>query len=253
MKTWTARFGIALAIILACVNDCPAGVVSKAVREAAEAATRRSGRAAREGVEALTKKSTRRLGSQGARGGALLARASDDVTSTVIAKFSDDGARALESLSPAGAERLAAMSDELAAGGRGRDWLRLIADRGDEVTDWLWERRGSVAIGTAATVVLLQPEEFIQASERVATTTINAAGEHVAGPVVERAATAIPWGALWLTALVVGAAWFLAKEKFAGFRRRLLGGAISAATHRPMFDRQTGEPLGSSRHVEREP
>lgn len=228
MTTFTARFVLTFAALV-CASEGMAGPLSKIVREAAEAGTRRSGKAAREGLESLAEKGAGRLG---ANGGALIVRASDDVAKPIIAKFGDDGARALGSLSPKGAERLAAMSDDLTAGGRGKDWMKLIAERGDEVTDWLWKRRGSVAVGTVAAVVLLQPEEFLAASERVATATISTAGEHVAGPMVKGAASAIPWVFLWLIVISAGAIWLLSKEPFAGFRRRLLMGGVNALMNR---------------------
>jgi hypothetical protein len=220
----------ALAIVLACSAECAAGPWGKVIRETVEALSKKSGKAAREGAEAAAEKGASRVGAQAAsRGGALIVRASDDVARPIVARFGDDGARALNSLSPTGAQRLAAMSDDLAAGGRGRDWMRLIAQRGDEVTDWLWQRRGSVAVGTVATAILLQPEEFLQASERVASSAINAAGEHVAGPIVRSAASGIPWALVWFV-VIGGVVWALAKVRLATLRHRLIVGGIQTLT-----------------------
>jgi hypothetical protein len=230
MITKTTTLAAALAVVLACSAECAAGPWGKVIRETVEALSKKSGKAAREGVEAAAEKGASRVGAKTAsRGGALIVRASDDVARPIVGRFGDDGARALNSLSPLGAQRLAAMSDELAASGRGGDWMKLIAQRGDEVTDWLWKRRGSVAVGTVATAILLQPEEFIQASERVATTTINAAGEHVAGPIVRSAASGIPWALVWFV-VIGGAACVLAKVRFAALGHRLIVGGIQART-----------------------
>jgi hypothetical protein len=231
MQSATIKFVSALAVFLACSAECKAGPWGKVIREAVEVVTKKSGKAAREGVEAATKKGASRVGAKAAsRGGALLVRGSDDVAARVVGRFGDDGVRALNSLSPTGAKRLAMMSDDLAGSGRGRDWMRIIAQRGDEATDWLWQRRGSVAVGTVATAVLLQPEEFIEASERVATTTINAAGEHIAGPIVNSAASAIPWALVWIIVIGAAALWVLAKKRFAELRRRLFDAGIQALT-----------------------
>jgi len=232
-----------------CSAECDAGPWGKALREGAEALVKRSGKLAREGaeeglesaaarkalregLEAATEKVAGRIGGKVVReasrkAGALVVRVSDDVARPIVGKFGDDGARALGSVSTRGAKRLAAMADELEACGRGRDWMRLVAERGDEVTEWLWKRRRSVAIGTIATAVVLQPEEFVQASERVATSTI----QYVAAPIAERAATAIPWGVLWTIAILGGGCWLVAKRGLARLRHELVSGSIRAVTH----------------------
>ena len=123
------------------------------------------------------------------------------------------------------------MTDDLAASGRGKDWMKLISERGDEVMAWLWKRRGSVAVGTVAAAVVLQPEEFLRASEHVAASAMEAAGTHVlqpliaqgarhiAAPMAERAAEAIPWRTIWLMALVGLIPWWM-------WRRRLTVGML---------------------------
>jgi hypothetical protein len=135
----------------------------------------------------------------------LAARVGPHVAASVVGKFGDDGARALASLSPTGAQRLASMADDLAASGRGTDWMKLIAQRGDEVMEWLWKRKGSIAVGTVATAVVLQPEEFLQASERVAVSTIGQIG----APIAKQAAEAIPWTTIWTIALLGLIPWWI--------------------------------------------
>jgi hypothetical protein len=216
MKSNLMRLAMVMGLVVAAEGYCHAGVWSKAIREAIEAVAKRSGKLAREGVEEGAERAASRralreglevaTGKAGRLSGALVARYGDDVARPVISNFGDDGARALGSLTPVGAKRLATMADELAAGGRGGDWMRLIAQRGDEVTDWLWRRRGAVAVGTVATAVLLEPEEFIKATERVA------------APFAERAAAAVPWAALWTVALLCGGIWLVTKRKLAWWR-----------------------------------
>jgi hypothetical protein len=228
MKTITKILAITFAVVLVGSTDCSGGLLGKLVREASEAVGRGSSRAAREGVETLAEKSAGPLGAKGVRSGAMALRAADDVAGPLVSRFGDDGARALKSLSPSAAGRLAAMSDDLVASGRGADWLKLIAEQGDVVVEWIWERRRGVAVGTMATAILLQPEEFIAASEHIATTSINAAGEHVVRPIVNGVASAIPWVTSLVVAVVIGVWWVLSKERFAGLRRKLLIGGIQA-------------------------
>jgi len=210
-----------------------AGIVSKLLREATGSG---ASRAAREGLESAASKGVRRAARPS---GKLVARISDDVAAPIVAKFGDDGARAVASLTPTGAERLATMSDDLAASGHTQKWLGLIAQHGDVAVDWLWERRGSVAVGTAAAVVLLEPDEFIQATENIATTTINAAGEHVAGPIVGSAARAIPWTLLWLVVLGLAVAWLVARKSLTMVLQSLLLAVIRVAKGGPAPVRPT--------------
>ena len=126
---------LSIIVLAACSMECAAGPWSKLVGEAAEAVGKRSGKIAKESAEESVE-----------RAGALVVRFGDDVSRPVLSTFGDDGARALNALSPTGAKRLSAMADDLAASGRGGDWMELVAQRGDEVTDWLWRRRGGVAM-----------------------------------------------------------------------------------------------------------
>jgi hypothetical protein len=71
--------------------------------------------------------------------------------------------------------------------------------------EWLWKRKGSIAVGTVATAVVLQPEEFLQASERVAVSTIG----QIAVPFAKQAAEAIPWGTIWTIALLGLIPWWI--------------------------------------------
>ena len=269
------RLTTAMVVALGCAGEAHAGPWGKAVREGIEVIGKRTskivGQGAEQGIErAAARKTVRegleaagaraaRLGGKAAREGSgktggLMVRISDDVAAPIVGKFGDDGTRALGSLSSKGSERLAVMADDLAVSGRGRDWMKLIAERGDEVTDWLWQRRGGVAVGTIATAVLLQPEEFLHASEHVATTTINAAGEHLVGPVVRTAAAGIPWGIIWTIVIVAGVCWLTATRQLARLRRQMVIGAVEtlASLNRTEGEtrRRTIEPR-AVREVER--
>lgn len=227
MKFIVTTLSIVFAIASVGASAASAGIVSKILREATGGG---AGRAAREGLESVAGKSVR----HGARqGGKAVARVSDDLAAPIVAKFGDDGARAVASLSPAGAKRLATMSDELVAGGCAKEWLGLIAQHGDVAIEWLWERRSSVAVGTLATVALLQPEEFIKATESVATTSINAAGQHVAGPIIGSAAAAFPWTLLWLVVIGLAAAWLVAKKSLTAVFQSLLLAVLKVAKDGP--------------------
>lgn len=147
---------------------------SKAIREAGQ-----------ESVEAAAKKA-----------GTAILRHSDDVVratglhgaavaAPLVNSFGDDGAHALLKLSPASARRMAMLSDDFAAAGRGADWMKVIAEKGDVAADWIWKNKGALTVAATATAFLANPDPFLQAGETVVATGIETAGEHVARPLIE--------------------------------------------------------------------
>lgn len=108
------------------------------------------------------------------------------IAGPLIGSFGDDGAKALTNLSSTNARRMAIVADELAAGGRGADWMRVLAAKGDVAADWIWKHKGTLVGATVATAFLANPEPFLQAGEQVASKGIETAGEHVARPLIEQ-------------------------------------------------------------------
>jgi hypothetical protein len=157
--------------------------------------------AAQEGSEQLLKKVVTEAGQETAeavakRAGITAARYTDEVAQVVgqhggavvapiVNQFGDDGAKALAKLSTTNARRMAMLTDDLAAHGQGADWMKLLADKGDVVAEWIWNNKGTIAVATTATAFLANPDPFLHAGETVATTTIETAGEHVARPLIE--------------------------------------------------------------------
>lgn len=162
--------------------------------------------ASQEGAEQLLKKGAgiaiREAGQESVeaaakRTGIAVARYSDDaakavvkhgpaVTAPLVNRFGTDGAQALLKLSPTNARRMAILTEDFAAGGRGTDWMKVLAAKGDVAAEWIWKNKGTVGLATAATAFLANPEPFLMASESVATTGIKTAGEHVARPLIEQ-------------------------------------------------------------------
>jgi hypothetical protein len=112
---------------------------------------------------------------------------------------------------------MAMLSDELAAAGRGGDWMRVLAANGDIAAEWVWKNRGTIGVATAASAFLANPEAFLTAGEHVAVKTVEAITEHVARPLVEevvaKPALAVAEAAgsqLWLLAPLAGGGAFVA-------------------------------------------
>lgn len=157
-------------------------------KKAASAGIREAGQ---ESVEAAARKA-----------GTALLRHSDDVAKAtglhgaaiaapLVNSFGDDGAKALMNLSPASARRMAMLSDDFATAGRGLDWMKIIAEKGDVAADWIWRNKGAITVATAATAFLANPDPFLQAGETVAITSIETVGEHVAHPLIEETASTL--------------------------------------------------------------
>lgn len=143
---------------------------------------------------------------QASKGAITVGRNSTD---EILAHLGPADVQSMQKLSPVGASQLAEVSAELAKNPHKAEWLRLIGQSGDAVAEFLWKRKGSVAIAAAATAVVLAPSDFVQAGENMASSTISTVGsrviqplitetaQHVAGPaakeVTRQAAANFPW------------------------------------------------------------
>lgn len=150
--------------------------VSKAGQEAAEAVAKQAGAVAIGHSEDALKA----IATHGAA-----------VTGPLLKNFGDDGAKALMKLSPANARRMAVIADELAARGRGADWVGVVAKGGDRAAQWIWDNKATIGVASAAAAFLANPEPFLNASVRVASKGIETAGEHVARPLIETSVSSI--------------------------------------------------------------
>lgn len=173
-------------------------LVREVAEEGAESAAKAASKLGREAVEvgaktplkAAVKTAGRTTAESTARvAGKTAVQEGASVSADALTKqFGPAGAKAAAALSEESAARLVAVSDELAASGQASQWLSLIADSGNVAVDWLWERRGSIAVGTTATAVLLAPKEFVQASQEFASDSVNAAGKYVFEPLISESA-----------------------------------------------------------------
>ncbi|TWT35215.1 hypothetical protein KOR34_01030 [Posidoniimonas corsicana] len=127
-----------------------------------------------------------------ARGGAAAAKGAAIASRKVLDKLGVQGAQAMTKLSSRGAQQLSDIAGRLAKSPHKQAWLKTIAQRGDDAVAWLWKRKSSIAVGAGATAVVLAPEEFIAATERLSAKAMEVAGEHIARPMAT--AIAAPMG-----------------------------------------------------------
>lgn len=191
--------------------------VAKLLRKGVQMATRGSGKAARETAES------------GAR---VVVRKGASASATVASNLGAGGSRALRKLSPEYADKVADISGELARSPYREQWIEMLARYGDRCANFLWQRKGSVAVAAGATAVLLSPADFMEASGAVIESGITVAGTHVVKPIItesarhvaapmarevaKHAAASFPWGMFWgcLGAASIGGlgAWYFRKS-----------------------------------------
>lgn len=233
-------FSLLCFVLVLQASPADAQIVGRVIKEGVEvvakkAAGRSAAEASQEGAEQLLKRASsvtiREAGQESvaaaAKGiGSVAIRQSDDaaraigmhgsaIATPLIQGFGDDGARAISNLSPDNARRMAILADDLAAGGRGPDWMRLLAEKGDIAADWIWKNKGTITIATTATAFLANPEPFLHAGELVASKGIETAGRDVARPLIQDiAATAAPKVAQALTQSATNQAMAVAGSSF---------------------------------------
>lgn len=177
------------------------GTSSKAAKEGAEQLLKKSASATatkvgKEAAESLAKQATSQVAKKAT---GLVVRNSDiaakaitthgaAIATPLLKRFGDDGAKALSKLSSTNARRMAMLTEELGAAGRGADFMKVLAQRGDVAADWIWKNKGTIAVATTATAFLTNPDAFLQAGEAVITESVEAVGKHMAEPLIRESA-----------------------------------------------------------------
>ena len=202
-------------------------VVRRAVGQTAKTSSKAAAKAATKTAAAGGSK----LASQGAKAAVVAGMSTGKVVATHLGTA---GTNALAKLSPSGGKKLAELSSQLARNPHKGEWLKLLTNSQvpEKVADFMWQKKGSIAVLSVATAMAMQPDEFLQAAEGVATTTVTVAGEHVMKPLISetaehiaapvatevarQASASIPWGTIFtmviLTVTFTGAYWFIRRR-----------------------------------------
>lgn len=124
----------------------------------------------------------------------------------VVNDLGIEGGQLLGQLSAKSASQLAEISGEIARSPYRQQWLSTITSHGDKAVQWLWNRKGAIFVGTAATAIALKPVEFLAAMESASNAVTAKVAEHVVGPLAEEmaaeAASTFPWEQFWRVVLV---------------------------------------------------
>jgi hypothetical protein len=188
------------------------------------------------------------------KGMALFARYGDDAASALIKHqgvaeplVERMGRPAVEALGAVGARsgrRLVMMADggELAALGRTPEVMGVIARYGDPAMEFIWRNKGALAVGTALTAFLANPQPFIDGTTQLTGTVAeNAVRPAVvaAGNVAQEAAGFLRWSlTIVVAALAVGLG-FAVKN---GASRKGIGRLF-----RRLFEAEWNPPLPGAR------
>jgi hypothetical protein len=158
--------------------------VRKAGQEAAESAAKQAGKQAAGAAIRNSDLAVKAISKHGAA-----------IATPILSRYGDDGAKAIAKLSSTNARRMAMLTDELGAAGRGKDFMRVLAERGDVAADWIWKNKATIAVGTTAAAFLTNPDAFLQAAEGVVSSSVETAGKHVVEPIIEESAKVVTPGA----------------------------------------------------------
>ncbi len=154
------------------------------------------------------------------KGMALFARYGDDAASALIKhggvaeplveRMGRPAVEALGAVGARGGRRLAMMADggELAALGRTPEVMGIISKYGDPAMEFIWRNKGALAVGTALTAFLANPQPFIDGTTQITGAVAeNAVRPAViaAGNVAQEAAGFVRWSlTIVVAALAVG-------------------------------------------------
>ena len=180
---------------------------SRVVGEAGEQADTALRLLARHGDEALpaaSKLSSLRLISNYGDDAADAIVRHGSVGESVVEQFAESGAKALAQVTPQNGRRLAMMAEK---GELTVPVLEVIATYGDRAAEFVWSRKGSLAVGAALTAFVAAPNDFIDGT--VDLTTIVA--ENAVKPLAEvpkiiaaEAARGMNWTLLGIFTGIIG-------------------------------------------------
>ncbi len=169
------------------------GVSSKVQKAFGRGVTKTSGN---KGSRTATTAAGRTASSVGVKAAAKAGRTATRTTadaavtasSRVIKHLGVAGGTALAKLPPESAAKLADVSHLLARSPYKSQWMEAIGRYGSSCVDFLASHKSGIAVGTAATAVLLKPGDFLSAMGGAVEAGMNSAGEFVAKPMIGNAA-----------------------------------------------------------------
>jgi len=92
------------------------------------------------------------------------------IAESVIEKLGQPAARAMHSVTPQNARRIAMMADDgiLATANKAEEFLAVISKYGDSAAEFIWKHKGALAITTVGAAFLADPQAFLDGTRDIA-------------------------------------------------------------------------------------
>jgi len=134
------------------------------------------------------------------------------IADSLITKYGDDAAGALNNLSRASAQKLNRIADEgiLDATKQSPELLSVVRKYGDEAMDFIWKNKGALTVASVLGTFLHDPGRFIGGEERLPGGGIRRIGiiDRILGPIADNA----NWTLIIIGILCVGFMPFIARK-----------------------------------------
>ncbi len=155
------------------------------------------------------------------------------VAESLIERGGPSGVKALEAVTTRNGRRVAMlMEGDLGKVARSTELLDVIAKYGDRAAQFIWENKGSLAIGTTLAAFLANPEPFLDGTKEMA----KIAGETTARPLAEGVAHGTNWTVVVLAVLAVAVGMVLLLAVRFGLLRRPVPVATVALSVPPVSE-----------------
>jgi hypothetical protein len=118
-----------------------------------------------------------------------------------VEQFAAEGAEALAKVTPRNGRRLAMLAAE---GQLKPDLINVVSKIGDRACDFIWKNKGALAVGAALTAFVANPEPFIDGSQELTATFVDAALKPIA-EVPKAVAAEAARNVNWTLLAIVGA------------------------------------------------
>lgn len=193
MKTRIYQIAVVAVMLLSC-EPASAGVLDKIVRAAGGVMMKKaSGEAAEQGSKAVAKRITQealevtnsRLATRAAIG------LTDDAVRLTGSKaaalaLADDVAVVGGKVSAQNLRRLSMMADDIERSGKAPELMQLLAKNSaaDQVVDFLWRNKATIASGALLTTVVLNPDIIKESTTNIGESIVETAGREIVHPLI---------------------------------------------------------------------
>jgi hypothetical protein len=128
------------------------------------------------------------------------------VAEPLVERGGAEAVGALGAINPRNGRRLAmVLEDELANSGQQKEVLEVVAKYGDPAMEFIWNHKGSLAVGATLTAFVVAPEKFLNTAEGVTRTVADSVVKPIA-EVPGEAVKGVAAGTNWTVVFCVAAA-----------------------------------------------